>query len=202
MRHQVNGVIPSYLILISGLDSYADIPRFNVNNKYLLTSLYFSQAVEELQKSIQQLFFVQIIVKRLIKIWNSQKISISLHRKTEREAKMNVRCLEQIQKGVVTFRTGETYFAEEINDNWYVVDSLGFTTEDFHLHFEAVGDELTEEEASARVGQVSHQARIGSWAEPEIPIVPGLWDDEENGIETEEEIKESLWERLMDYIFV
>ena len=115
---------------------------------------------------------------------------------------MNVRCLEQIQKGAVTFRTGETYFAEEINENWYAVDSLGFTTEDFHLHFESVGDELTEEEASARVEQVSHQARIGSWPEPEIPIVPGLCGDEENDIETEEEIKESLWERLMDYIFV
>lgn len=115
---------------------------------------------------------------------------------------MNVRCLEQMQKGVVTFRTGETYFAEEVSENWYVVDSIGFTTEDFHLHFEAVGDEFTEEEASARIGQVSHQARIGSWPEPENPIVPGLWDDEEKDIETEEEIKESLWEKLMDYIFV
>jgi len=49
---------------------------------------------------------------------------------------------------------------------------------------------------------VSHQARIRSWPEPEIPIVPGLCGDEENDIETEEEIKESLWERLMNYIFV
>ena len=115
---------------------------------------------------------------------------------------MNVRCLEQIQKGAVTFRTGETYFAEVVNKNWYAVDSIGFQTEEFVLHFEVIDDELTEEEASTRVEQVSHQARIGSLPEPEIPIVPGLWDDEEKDIKTEEEIKETLWERLMDYIFV
>ena len=118
------------------------------------------------------------------------------------DVKMNVRCLEQMQKGGVTFRTGETYFAGEVNDNWYVVDSIGFTAEDFHLHFEQICDELTEEEASARIGQVSHHTRISSCPEPEIPIVPGLWGDEEKNNDTEDEIKESIWDRLMNYIFV
>ena len=110
---------------------------------------------------------------------------------------MTVKCLEQIQKGAVTFRTGETYFAEEVNEHWYAVDSIGFETEEFGLHFEEIEDTLTEEDASERLEQESHQARMVSWAEPEIPIVPGLWDNEE---ENEEEEK-SFFETLKEYVF-
>jgi hypothetical protein len=114
---------------------------------------------------------------------------------------MNVRCLEQIQKGAVTFRTGEEYTASTINENWYVVDSIGFETDDFHLHFEIVEEGLTEEEASECMGDDAHQLKSIRWPEAEIPIVPGLWGDEEKKTQLGEAEKMTIWDRVVDYVF-
>ena len=99
---------------------------------------------------------------------------------------MKVRCIEQIQRGGITFRTGETYTANEINKNWYVVDSIGVESEEFTLHFEEM---LTEEEAEAKVIYVEKKV--------EQEELPDLFDEEK----ANEEYKETWWDRFMSYVF-
>ena len=99
---------------------------------------------------------------------------------------MKVRCIEQIQKGGITFRTGETYTASEINKNWYVVDSIGVESEEFMLHFEEI---ITEEEAEAKVIYVEKKV--------EQEVLPDLFNEEK----TNEEYKETWWDRFMSYVF-
>ena len=99
---------------------------------------------------------------------------------------MKVRCIEQTQKGGITFRTGETYTASEINKNWYVVDSIGVESEEFTLHFEEM---LTEEEAEAKVIYVEKKV--------EQEVLPDLFDEEK----TNEEYKETWWDKFMNYVF-
>ena len=99
---------------------------------------------------------------------------------------MKVRCIEQIQRGGITFRTGETYTASEINKNWYVVDSIGVESEEFTLHFEEI---ITEEEAEARVIYVEKKV--------EQETLPDLFDEEKEN----EEYKETWWDRFMSYVF-
>jgi hypothetical protein len=96
----------------------------------------------------------------------------------------------------VTFRTGETYTASEVNEHWYVVDAIGFETDDFNLHFEELG-ELTEEDASAKVDQDPYQTNIIKMPVLDEPIVPGLSDKED-----EKEEKEVFFDRLINYIFL
>jgi len=99
---------------------------------------------------------------------------------------MKVKCIEQIQKGGITFRTGETYTASEINKNWYVVDSIGVESEEFTLHFEEI---VTEEEAETKVIYVEKKV--------EQEVLPDLFDEEK----TNEEYKETWWDRFMNYVF-
>ena len=94
---------------------------------------------------------------------------------------MKVRCIEQLQTKHITFRPGEDYFGSEVNKQWWVVDSVGVETDNFHLHFEVIEKEtpeevFTEEEASAEVV-------------------------EEKKEEEEVEEKPKWYERLRDYIF-
>ena len=65
---------------------------------------------------------------------------------------MAVRCIEQIATKHMTFRPGETYVGSEVNEHFWIVDSVGISTEDFHLHFEVIEEEkepivIAEEEA-------------------------------------------------------
>ena len=111
---------------------------------------------------------------------------------------MNVRCTEAIEKKMqgksMTFRAGEEYTANTVNKHWYVVDSIGFETEEFGLHFEVLEDDIiTEEEASKAINRVVHTTP--SYPEPEI--TPGWLDGEE-----EHEEVETWWDKVMNYIFV
>ena len=99
---------------------------------------------------------------------------------------MKVRCIEQIQRGGITFRTGETYTASEINKNWYVVDSIGVESEEFTLHFEEI---VTEEKDEAKV--------IYTEKKVEQEVLPDLFDEEKEN----EEYKETWWDRFMSYVF-
>ena len=110
---------------------------------------------------------------------------------------MKVICTEQLQTNRSTFRAGEEYTANEINEHWWVVDSMGVETEDFLLHFEVIEEDiqevLTQEEAERGVNELTH--RLVSYPEPDI--TPGWLDgDEENGED------DMWWDKLMDYIFV
>lgn len=44
-----------------------------------------------------------------------------------------------------TFREGEAYMANNVNEHYWVVDSIGIKTEDFALHFE-IQEEVVERE--------------------------------------------------------
>jgi hypothetical protein len=110
---------------------------------------------------------------------------------------MKVRCLEQIQKSGITFRTGETYTANEVNTHWYCIDAVGFETEEFHLHFEELG-ELTEEDASSKIELEYNKTNTVRTVVLDSPIVPGLSDEKEE----EKEKKETFFDRLVDYIFL
>ena len=99
---------------------------------------------------------------------------------------MNVRCTETIEKKMqgksMTFRAGDEYTANTVNKHWYVVDSIGFETEEFGLHFEVLEEDIiTEEEASKAVHEVTH--RPVSYPEPDI--TPGWLDGEEEKVEEE-----------------
>ena len=110
-----------------------------------------------------------------------------------------VRCIEQISLGGVTFKAGENYTGNTINEEWWVVDSVGITTEDFHLHFEEL-EELTEVERYSETDEYSsHERQIMKWSEPDI-LLEWLGDKIESD-ENEEEEKLTLWEKLMNYIF-
>ena len=79
-----------------------------------------------------------------------------------------VRCTEQITVNNITFRTGEEYTAGDVNGRWWIVDSVGFTGEDFNLHFEVMEErpsdnEFTEDEASAPAYR-----RPVNWSEPDF----------------------------------
>lgn len=47
-----------------------------------------------------------------------------------------VLCIEKLNVGKYTFKEGEAYFANNINENYWLVDTVGVKTEDFTLHFE------------------------------------------------------------------
>ena len=99
---------------------------------------------------------------------------------------MNVRCTESIEKKMqgksMTFRAGEEYTANTVNKHWYVVDSIGFETEEFGLHFEVLEEEvITEKEASKAVNEITH--RLASYPEPDI--TPVWLDGEEEKVEEE-----------------
>ena len=51
---------------------------------------------------------------------------------------LNVTCIEQLQTKHLTFKPGEMYNANQINEHWWVVDSVGVSVEDFNLYFEVV----------------------------------------------------------------
>ena len=111
---------------------------------------------------------------------------------------MNVRCTESIEKKIqgkpMTFRAGDEYTASTVNEHWCVVDSIGFESEEFGLHFEVLEDEvITEEEASKAMGETVH--RTVSYPEPDITL--GWLDGEE-----EHEEVETWWDKVMNYIFV
>ena len=110
-----------------------------------------------------------------------------------------VRCIEQISLGGVTFKAGENYTGNTINKDWWVVDSVGITTDDFHLHFEEL-EELTEVERYSETDEYSsHERQIMKWPEPNI-LLEWLGDKVETD-EYEEEDNSSWLERLRDYIF-
>lgn len=51
-----------------------------------------------------------------------------------------VLCIERLTIGKFSFKEGETYLANKINENYWMVDTVGVKTEDFTLHFEIQED--------------------------------------------------------------
>ena len=94
---------------------------------------------------------------------------------------MKVICTEQLQTKKGTFRAGEEYTGNEINEHWWLIDSIGVETEEFLLHFELV------EECSTQEVFTVEDAETGVIEEKKEEII--------------EENNPTWFERLTDYIF-
>ena len=59
---------------------------------------------------------------------------------------VKVKCIEQFSTLSMTFRTGEEYTGSTVNENWWVVDSIGISAEDFTMHFEIQEEVVNDQE--------------------------------------------------------
>ena len=93
------------------------------------------------------------------------------------------------------FREGESYYANIINENYWVVDSLGITADDFLMHFEIL-DEIVPPKEDNTKGETNKKFIEEEKEFEEFLKVFGLKDAIKN------EDKESWFKKLIDYIFV
>jgi hypothetical protein len=109
-------------------------------------------------------------------------------------------CIEKFEGHGLTFREGETYLANMVNPNYWVVESVGIKSEDFLLHFEVV-DELKEDKISGSTTEVNKRFVEEEEMFKEILKSFG-YDDEIEDIENNKlEEKETWLDKLRDYIF-
>lgn len=106
-------------------------------------------------------------------------------------------CIERFEGHGITFREGETYLANMVNANYWIVDSVGVKSEDFLLHFEVV-EELIGDKASGGTDDVNKKFVEEENDFKEFLKNFGFNDDTE---EKKEEEKESLLDKIKDYIF-
>lgn len=54
----------------------------------------------------------------------------------------NVECTNDLKvdrkSWSVTFKSGDNYNASKINNNWWLIDQIGVSTEDFQKHFKDI----------------------------------------------------------------
>ena len=50
---------------------------------------------------------------------------------------MKINCIKELQTKHITFKAGESYIGNRINDNYWIVDSVGIETKVFEEHFNA-----------------------------------------------------------------
>lgn len=105
-------------------------------------------------------------------------------------------CIERFEGHGITFREGETYLANMVNANYWVVDSVGVKSEDFMLHFEVV-EELVENKTSGSTVEVNKK-----FVEEENDFREFLknFGFKDEDIEEKEE-KKSILDKIRDYIF-
>ena len=106
-------------------------------------------------------------------------------------------CIERFEGHGLTFREGETYLANMVNANYWIVDSVGVKSEDFLLHFEVV-DELIEDKASGGTDDINKR-----FVEEENDFREFLKNFGFNDDDTEDkkEEKETILDKIRDYIF-
>jgi hypothetical protein len=94
------------------------------------------------------------------------------------------------------FKVGEEYIATKVNENWFLVDSIGVANDDFHLHFEI------QEEIVSRNSGSHKETNDKRFIEEEQMFKQilesfGYYDMIEDKNE-----KETWWDKLINYIFV
>ena len=105
-------------------------------------------------------------------------------------------CIERLEGHGLTFREGETYLANMVNANYWIVDSVGVKSDDFMLHFEVV-EELVEDNTSGSTVEVNKK-----FVEEENDFREFLRNFGFKDEDTEEkEEKESILDKIRDYIF-
>ena len=48
---------------------------------------------------------------------------------------MKALCTKKLKNKYTTFKKGEVYRVEKINNNWYLVEAVGVSCEDFNNYF-------------------------------------------------------------------
>ena len=104
-------------------------------------------------------------------------------------------CIERFEGHGLTFREGETYLANMVNANYWIVDSVGVKSEDFMLHFEVI-EELVENKTSGSTVEVNKKV-----VEEENDFREFLKDFGFKENVEEKEDKESILDKIKDYIF-
>lgn len=107
-------------------------------------------------------------------------------------------CIERFEGHGLTFREGDTYLANMVNANYWIVDSVGVKSEDFLLHFEVV-DELVEDKTSGSTDEVNKRFVEEENDFREFLKNFGFNDDDET--EEKKEEKETILDKIRDYIF-
>ena len=60
---------------------------------------------------------------------------------------MKIKCIKPLHNPIFNFDEGETYQGNKINDNWYCIEAVGISKEEFDEHF------IDEHEALKTVGE-------------------------------------------------
>ena len=106
-----------------------------------------------------------------------------------------IMCIEKFEQHGFTFKTGETYVGNVVNENYWIIESIGVNMEDFILHFEVI-DELAEDNNNS-----GNTITNPKFAEEEREFKQFL--KEFGFIDKEDkDKKETWWDKLMSYIFV
>jgi len=106
-----------------------------------------------------------------------------------------VMCIEKFEQHGFTFKVGEKYIGNAVNENYWVIESIGVNMEDFILHFEVI-DELAEDNSNS-----GNTITNPKFAEEEKEFKQflkefGFIDNEDK------DEKETWWDKFINYVFV
>ena len=59
---------------------------------------------------------------------------------------MKVICIEELSGKTNTFKKGEIYTSNKINDKWWCIDAVGIDNDTFNKHFSNKINDIEEEE--------------------------------------------------------
>ena len=105
-----------------------------------------------------------------------------------------VMCIENFSQHGFTFKVGEKYIGNAVNENYWIIESIGVNIEDFILHFEVI-DELAEDNNNS-----GNTITNPKFAEEEREFKQFLKEFGFIDKEDKDE-KETLWDRFMNYVF-
>ena len=109
-----------------------------------------------------------------------------------------VLCIEKLTIGGFTFREGEAYLANMVNEHYWVVESIGVSDEDFPMHFE-IQEELVKVKASEEVEDTATKRFLAEEMEFKKFLENFGFEEKED---KDEDNKETWYSRLRDYILV
>ena len=75
-------------------------------------------------------------------IYNNMKTIIESIKKTNYSEWHDVKCIKELtierKTGTNTFKVDTEYKASKINDNWWLIDQIGVSSEEFKKHFKDI----------------------------------------------------------------
>ena len=53
---------------------------------------------------------------------------------------MKIKCFKTYIKRNISFKEGEEYNGNQVNENWFCIDAIGIVKDDFNEHFEMIDE--------------------------------------------------------------